>query len=200
MPFNKTIRHLLVGGIGSLILLTSCESSVTKTEEIVPTDTVATMALLLIPEEGLTYLDELPYTGYALQQYANGERASLTAYLNGKKHGTQIKWFEDGDISAVSEYHHGKLEGTSSTWWRNGNLRTVSAFSDGVAHGTQRQYYESGALFKEINLDRGIESGMQRSWRENGKIYNNYEARDGRIYGLKRSKLCFKLEDEKVVL
>ena len=31
---------------------------------------------------------------------------------------------------------------------------------------------------------------------QNGKIYNNYEAKNGRIFGLKRASLCFQLEDE----
>jgi antitoxin component YwqK of YwqJK toxin-antitoxin module len=42
----------------------------------------------------------------------------------------------------------------------------------------------------------GQEEGMQKAWRENGKIYNNYEAKNGRIFGLKRASLCFQLEDE----
>ncbi len=41
---------------------------------------------------------------------------------------------------------------------------------------------------------------MQRSWRENGQLYNNYEARDGRTFGLKRANLCFSLDDEEVIL
>lgn len=41
--------------------------------------------------------------------------------------------------------------------------------------------------------------GLQRAWRENGELYANYEARDGRIYGLKRANPCFDLEEERIV-
>lgn len=44
----------------------------------------------------------------------------------------------------------------------------------------------------------GREEGMQKAWRENGKIYNNYEAKNGRIFGLKRANLCYELENEEV--
>ena len=77
-------------------------------------------------------------------------------------------------------------------------MRSESAFNEGIAHGTQRQWYKSGVLFKEINLAMGKEEGMQKAWRENGKIYNNYEARNGRIYGLKRASLCYELDNEEV--
>ncbi len=33
---------------------------------------------------------------------------------------------------------------------------------------------------------------------ENGKLYANYEAIDGRVYGLKRANLCFDLNDETI--
>ena len=49
-----------------------------------------------------------------------------------------------------------------------------------------------------MNFDKGIESGLQRGYRKNGSLYANYEARNGRIYGLKKSKLCYSLENEKV--
>ena len=33
---------------------------------------------------------------------------------------------------------------------------------------------------------------------ENGKIYVNYEAKNGRIFGMNRTNLCYKLKNEKV--
>ncbi|MEM6326480.1 MAG: toxin-antitoxin system YwqK family antitoxin, partial [Bacteroidota bacterium] len=62
----------------------------------------------------------------------------------------------------------------------------------------QRQWYRSGALFKELHLVEGREDGLQRAWRENGDLYSNYEARDSRIYGLRRATLCYELDDEQI--
>ena len=47
-----------------------------------------------------------------------------------------------------------------------------------------------------MTIVNGREEGMQQAWRRNGKIYNNYEAKNGRIFGLKRANLCFQLEEE----
>ena len=45
----------------------------------------------------------------------------------------------------------------------------------------------------------GQEEGLQRAWRQNGKLYVNYEAKHGRIFGLKRASLCYELNDENIV-
>ena len=70
----------------------------------------------------------------------------------------------------------------------------------GKANGEQRKWYPSGEIYKIMNFDNGIESGIQKAYRKNGTLYANYEARNGRSYGLKKSKLCYSLENEKVQL
>ena len=57
----------------------------------------------------------------------------------------------------------------------------------------QLECYRSWALLKYERHKRGQEQGIQRAWRENGKLFANYEARDGRVYGLKRVNLCYEL-------
>lgn len=46
----------------------------------------------------------------------------------------------------------------------------------------------------------GKEEGLQQAFRENGVLFANYEAKDGRVFGLKKAKLCFGLEDESIQL
>ena len=68
----------------------------------------------------------------------------------------------------------------------------------GKAHGKQTQWYTTGELYKVINLNMGREEGVQQAFRKNGALYANYEAREGRIFGLKKAALCYGLEDEKI--
>ena len=85
-------------------------------------------------------------------------------------------------------------------WDSNNNHTLVSHFNFylGKAHGEQRKWYPSSEIYKIMNFDKGIESGLQRGYRKNGSLYANYDLRNGRIYGLKKSKLCYSLENEKV--
>ena len=40
---------------------------------------------------------------------------------------------------------------------------------------------------------------MQKAWLKNGKLYVNYEAKNGRIFGMRRANACYKLEDEIII-
>ena len=148
---------------------------------------------------GVSFYEGKPFSGYAIEHYPNQQKKEQTPYIHGKKHGTQNRWFLDGTLAAETIYLNGRRNGPAKTWWKDGTLRTHSQFINGVGHGVQKQWFRTGELFKEINLNMGKEEGLQRAWRENGDIYNNYEAKDNRTYGLKRSKLCFQLEEEDVV-
>lgn len=197
MRFSRLILYL------SIFILLSCNDHLGNVSVNAPinlgnTLTVLSDSLSLNKQNGRVYYQGTVFNGTSVSYYSNGILASSIDYLEGKKHGFYRKWFSNSDLSYEASYEGGKLQGSSRTWWVNGNFRSVSNFFEGVPHGEQVQYYKSGVLFKRLQLDMGKESGLQQSWRENGKLFNNYEARDGRIYGLKRSKLCFELEDEEV--
>lgn len=164
-----------------------------KTENIVPQD-----SLHLNANEGLYYFENKVFSGLAQSFYSNGILAAEIQMIEGKKNGFFKKYFENGNLSFSSEYVAGKKEGLSSTWWSNGNLRSEARFQNGIPHGIQKQWYKSGRKFKVLNYIKGKEEGRQQSWRENGKLYCNYKAINGRIFGLKRANLCYKLEDEEV--
>lgn len=188
-----------------MLWLCSCQEGTKSTTTILSVKNdpnlvvVAKDSLKLIPAEGIVYYQNKPFTGISLGRYPSGQEAVSLQYSNGIRDGKYIKWFADGTISYISEYKNGKQEGTAKSWWNNGNLRSQSRYISGIGQGQQTQWYKSGVKFKVMNLTDGKEEGIQTSWRENGKIYNNYEARNGRIFGLKRAALCFQLEDENVV-
>ncbi len=155
-------------------------------------------SLTLLVTKGIYVNHNVPFTGKAFTTYSNGQMASVTTFENGKKHGTDQKWFRDGTLSYEAFYDQGKKDSINRTWWKNGNLRSESQFKQGVADGAQWQWYKSGSKFKKRQLANGREEGIQQSWRENGKLYNNYEAKNGRIFGLKRASLCYELDNEEV--
>jgi antitoxin component YwqK of YwqJK toxin-antitoxin module len=180
--------------------ITSPENSVLlSTENPFAGNEVEEQLLMLHPSEGLVYLGAIPFSGTSVEYYADGKVFEKIQYLKGKKHGLNQKWFESEALAYEAYHFENKLHGTSKSWWSNGNIRTESNFELGKSHGLQTEWYSSGVKFKESNLDRGLEEGMQRAWRENGKVYVNYEAKNARIFGLKRSNLCFELENENVI-
>lgn len=165
-----------------------------------PQKEVQSDSLVLVANEGAVYNEDELFTGFAVEYFDNGQLATKTAYIDGKRRGLSEKWYPSGQVSFRGNYEQNHRHGAVRTWWPDGTLRSESHYLDGVPDGVQRQWYQSGALFKEVNLDQGKEAGLQRAWRENGKLYANYEAIDGRIYGLKRANLCYDLDGETIQL
>lgn len=106
--------------------------------------------------------------------------------------------YADGRIAQLIPKKNGVRHGEVVSYWQDGVMRAQANYVDGKVHGTARQWYRSGALFKELNYDHGLEQGTQKAFRENGVLYANYTAKNGRHFGLRRSNLCFQLEDEVV--
>jgi len=147
---------------------------------------------------GLRLLGDEPFSGEAVQYYANGNMATLAVFLHGKRHGLLKKWFDSGLVSFDSNYAGGRLNGLTKSWWSNGVLRSETRYLDGKTHGKSQQWYASGEKFKKMNYESGHEVGLQQAWRKNGKLFSNYEYVNGRVFGLKRSNMCFGLKDEKI--
>lgn len=194
MQFSKLIICILFFSACS----TKSDRDISSNEYAFRNMTIPKDSLLLNTSNGVFLLNDQPYTGTAISRYKNGNNKEIIEYLDGKRHGKFIKYFEHGSISFECFYESGKKHGKCYSWWKNGNLRSETNFKNGIAEGTQKQWYESGAKFKVLYLENGQEKGLQQAWRKNGKLYNNYEAKNGRIFGLKKANLCYELEDEKI--
>lgn len=156
--------------------------------------------LKLNPENSLWTFQNQLYSGYAVSYYTDGSLKEKFGVLNGAKQNKFIQWYPDGHLKNETHYHQGKFHGDKKVWSTD-TAHTLIAhyqFHTGKAHGEQKKWYPTGELYKILHMSRGKEEGMQQAFRKNGDLYANYEARAGRIFGLKKAALCFSLEDQKV--
>lgn len=207
MSFSQgTIRVLRAASIraGALVifiiaLLSFGEKQEAPTKNMaIPNLWVATSALQLHKIEGRWYYNTSPFNGYAISCHENGQMASKTGYLDGKREGTALKWHANGNLASQRTYIENRAEGTTTTWWPNGCRSSASQYRNRERHGVQKKWYPNGQLAQVMNFNAGREEGMQRAWLPNGKLYVNYEAKNGRFFGLKRSNLCYQLKNEVV--
>ena len=197
--------------IAVLLLLISCQRNgennvapdiqvVNRKNIVIPDFQVAKEQLILHPNEGKWYYDHKPFSGQSVVYYPNGVLAESVGYYQGKKEGIAQKWFADGLLRRQSHYIVNHLDGILQIWSPNPNsiLISESQYIDGVQHGVQTKWHTNGQLSRRTNINMGNVVGMQQAWLRNGKIYVNYEAKNGRIFGLKKSILCYELEDENI--
>ncbi|WP_424291925.1 toxin-antitoxin system YwqK family antitoxin [Eudoraea sp.] len=155
--------------------------------------------LILNQIEGKWYRNDKPYNGYSIKCYPNGNIKERWGFYKGKREGVARRWSENGVLRVESYYHQNRLVGTYKTWWDNAVLAEESYYVDGTKEGDEKQWYPNGQLSKLRRLVHGKEEGLQQAWLQNGKTYVNYEAKNGRIFGMKRANSCYKLENEVVV-
>ena len=204
---KKTTLWTLILGI---FLLTCCAEKQKNhsqrtdgaIELIVPEIMVAKSDLTYDHKISLWLLNELPFSGYAVSYHPNNTLKEKIGIINGKKQNEAIQWYADGHYKNISSYHEGKLHGDKKVWSQDSAhiLLTHYTFQNGSAHGEQKKWYPTGELFKVLHLNMGKEEGIQQAFRKNGALFANYEAREGRIFGLKKAALCYGLEDEQVKL
>lgn len=151
-------------------------------------------------EHSLWRLDSQNFSGYAISIYPDGSLKERISFLNGRKEGQATQWYPDKHLKRQEHYHLGKLHGVKKSWSTEEDHLLISRlnYQQGKAHGEQRFWYATGELYKILNLNMGKEEGLQQAFRLNGVLYANYEARDGRVFGLRKAKLCYGLEDEEV--
>jgi antitoxin component YwqK of YwqJK toxin-antitoxin module len=166
---------------------------------VVPPKEVSKQNITLNQNEGKWYRNNQPYNGYSVKHYPNGNTEERWGFYKGKREGVARRWSENGVLRMESYYHQNRFVGTYKTWWENGAIAEESYYVNGLKEGEEKQWYPNGQLSKLRQLIAGKEEGLQKAWLKNGKIYVNYEAKNGRTFGMKRANLCYQLEDEIVV-
>ena len=145
--------------------------------------------------------DSATVSGLVTEKYPNGTIAKKFMVVNGKKEGIQTSYYPDGKLKFYETFSDNRLHGGVKRWTiENGyQLLAELTYKHGKLHGQQKKWYRTGELHKVMHLNMGKEDGMQKAFRKNGVLYANYQARNGRVFGLKRSNLCYELDNEKVV-
>ena len=154
--------------------------------------------LKLNPLEGKWYYAEKAFNGYAVSYYPTGRLESRIGYFNGKKQGEAKFWYANGILAKQSFYNKNQLDGTLKSYWPDGSQSAQSNYKNSARHGVQMKWFVTGQLARKTTYNQGLEDGLQQAWLENGKIYVNYEAKNGRVFGMKRTNLCYQLKDENV--
>lgn len=191
---NKTT--LQINRIAERVGVTLKQDAIEKVE--IPKKEIKKSALYYNPQISIWNYNETPYSGYVVSYYPNGKLKEKFGLMCGKKQNEANNWYPDGHLKYSSTYHNGKLHGEKIIWSSEVPHILIAHFNYylGKANGEQKKWYPTVEIYKKLNLNMGKEEGIQQAFRKNGKLYVNYEAVKGRIFGLKKAALCYKLEDQ----
>ena len=147
-------------------------------------------------QNGIYYYKDALLSGDIISHYTGGEINEKSSYISGKQEGYSFVWFENGTMQSKRYYVNGEKHGTHYGWYADGSNRFEYNFDNGINSGTSTEWYNSGQIAKKTVYANGNEESV-RAWRDNGKLYINYVVRDGVIYGMNNSHLCYTLKNEK---
>ncbi|HVT85533.1 MAG TPA: hypothetical protein VHD35_10030 [Chitinophagaceae bacterium] len=153
-------------------------------KEVVPNVFVNAASNNFQTHQGITFLDNKPFSGWQYQLFDNGDTAYLFPFINGKENGVATQWYPGKKLKEVRQYEKGNKTGEHRGWWENGRLRFDYHFSNDLYEGSVEEWYETGQLFRKMNYEKGYEKGLQKIWRPDGSLHANYEVKNGRYYGL----------------
>lgn len=196
---TKVLRTGLINVflLGFLFFAGSCSKGVDQ--HSIAETCVSKRDLKLNANEGKWYYHNEPYNGYAIEYHRNGAAAEKVGFYNGKRYGLAQQWFYNGVLGSEIHYYANKIDGYKRTWWPNGQISSEAYFENGVVMGIQKIWYINGQLARLTTVKDGKPAGLQQAWLKNGKIYANYEVKNDRIFGMKRSNLCYSLTEERII-
>ena len=92
-------------------------------------------------------------------------------------------------------YLNGRKNGKQIAYWENGNKKFEFIAKDDAYEGEMKEWNIEGKLIHLANFKNGQENGTQKMWYDNGKIRANYVIIDGKRYGLLGTKNCRNVSD-----
>ena len=147
------------------------------------------------------FLNNKKYDGFLYQLNPNGkDTLSIEGFQKGLLTGILRKWFPNGQLMEERRFLNGKKHGNQVAYWQNGNKRFEFMAKNEAYEGELKEWSSSGHLYHVGNYVNGQEEGAQKMWYENGKLRANYVIIQGKRYGLLGTKNCKNVSDSIFVM
>ena len=117
------------------------------------------------------------------------ERTSLkweTQFVDGKKEGEYIAYFENGNVNFTANIKADNLDGVRRCYYDTGELMHIHHYQKGKEHGVTTTYYTSGQLIEKVHYKNGLTHGQFEKYHENGKLKQKATFKEDKLNGIFR--------------
>jgi antitoxin component YwqK of YwqJK toxin-antitoxin module len=115
-------------------------------------DTVLSTAPNLKLDNGIYYLNNLPFSGYRKELYENKQLSFVAGYLNGMQHGNSTSFYPNGQLRFIRMYKENKSFGKHFGYWENGNQKFEFYYLNDKREGINKQWYITGKPYAFLNF------------------------------------------------
>jgi antitoxin component YwqK of YwqJK toxin-antitoxin module len=134
----------------------------------------------------LAHLTTQQHVDVRTKFYGSGVPQITAEYVDGKKHGAYVEFYQNGKKKAEGRYYREVEDGIWTTYFYNGAIETRGARARGLRHGPFEKFYPSGEKKAVEAYDDGVAHGRWVSWHENGQIESEQHFVKGLAHGRER--------------
>ena len=134
--------------------------------------------------------DSVSVTFYTI----SGKKQSEGIFVNRKREGKWVYFFDKQKIMSTEVYKNGKLNGKVINYYPNGKEAEITHYKLGVKEGLSQKFSSAGILIEAVHYKNGKENGIAKYFELNGNLKETGEYKNGKRIG----KWEFYLEGEVV--
>ncbi len=147
-------------------------------------------------KNGIFFKNKTPFTGRVFKLHENDlDTVYIQSYFKGVKNGQFVRFYPKNRIFEKRNYINGKKEGIHIGYWEDGSLAFEYNLKDDEYNGSLKEWNRNGQIIKSFNYVNGYEKGSQKLWFDNGEVRSNYVIKNNRRYGLLGTKNCINVSD-----
>ncbi len=105
-----------------------------------------------------------PYVGIVEETGGKRGYKLLGRFLDGKRDGKWVQWYDNGQVEVQGEYYRGKKHGEWSLWYNNGKAKEQGTFSFGKVDSLYKYWFDNGHLKEEQRYKKGLAHGRWTKW------------------------------------
>ena len=176
-PIQGRVRGLLVlGFLAGTILIFLLKPSKRDT---VPPEQVSRNQLVLQQGRLMKTSQTNAFTGLMVEFYPDGTLQSRSVVSNGLLHGVSEGWHTNGVLAITEVFVDGKSHGTRIKWDAASNRIAETTISAGQIHGSHREWYTNGQPALEMSMVDGKAQGLARKWNLDASLAGQWVLSNG---------------------
>ena len=118
-------------------------------------------------KNGIFFKNKTPFTGRVFKLHENGlDTVYIRSYFKGIKNGQFVRFYTKNRIFEKRNYINGKKEGIHIGYWEDGSLAFKYILKNDEYNGSLKEWNRKGQIIKSFNYVNGYENGSQKLWFE----------------------------------
>ena len=176
-PIQGRFRGLLVLGFLAGTILIFLLRPLKR--DSVPPEQVSRNQLVLQQGRLMKTSQTNAFTGLMVEFYPDGTLQSRSVVSNGLLHGVSEGWHTNGVLAVTEIFVDGKSHGTRIKWDAASNRIAETTISAGQIHGSHREWYTNGQPALKMSMVDGKAQGLAQKWNPDASLAGQWVLSNG---------------------